>query len=317
MTKKNWGLLIILLVLTGTFGVLLNRNGMATSLEVDEELFAVADTAAIQRIELQQAGGERVQLLERQGSSWQLNQTYQADGRLVRLLLSVLRNVEIKRPLATRQQEATQQALKQEGTRVRVYDASGLMQDFYAGGEEAQQLSYFMQDDEVYVMELPGYVNYISGIFQLNENNLRNKTIFDANHFNLQSVEVSYPEQPEENLRIDFDGARLEVAGVVQPDSIQLLSYLDLFNEMQAVGFVNAREYPELDSLLQEQPQAHIEVRTVQHPDGKQLSLYPSVLDNSYRLGWLPEEEQAVLLDDRLARQLLLRRSQLERRGSE
>lgn len=313
MTKKNWGLLIILLVLAGTFGILLNRNEMAGSLEVAEDLFAIADTASIQRIELQQAGGENVQLLERQGRSWQLNQTHQADRQLMRLLQSVLHNVQVRRPVAASQQEAIRQALQQEGTRVRVYDGQGLRQDFYAGGVEAQQLSYFMQDGEVYIMELPGYVNYISGIFQLSEQNLRNKTLYSANHFNLQSVEVRYPAQPEENLRIDFDGSKLEVAGVAQPDSIQLLGYLDLFNGLQAVGFVNAQEYPELDSLLQQQPEAHITVSTVQHPDGKRLSLYPTVLENRYRLALLSEEEQAVLLDERLARQLLLTRSQLER----
>lgn len=286
---------------------------MTGSLQVEEDLFTIADTASIQRIELQQAGGERVQLLERQGRRWQLNETQQADGQLMRLLLSVLHNVQVRRPVAASQQEAVRQALQQEGTRVRVYDEQGLRQDFYAGGVEAQQLSYFMQDGEVYLMELPGYVNYISGIFELNQQNLRNKTLYSANHFNLQSVEVTYPAQPEENLRIDFDGSKLAVAGVAQPDSIQLLSYLDLFNGLQAVGFVNAQKYPELDSLLRQQPEAHIAVSTVQHPKGKQLTLYPAVLENRYRLALLPEEEQAVLLDERLAQQLLLTRSQLER----
>lgn len=314
MTKKNWGLFIILLILGGTFGVMMTRGpGVAGSMQVDEKLFAVSDTASIQRIELQQTGGERVQLLERNTRGWRLNEEHAADPRLMRLLLSVLHNVEVKRPAARNQQEAIRQTLLQQGTRVRVYDATDLHQDFYAGGNEAQKLSYFMNEEQAYIMELPGYVNYISGIFQLNENNLRDKTLFEANHFNLQSVTIEYPQQEEENLRVDFDGSRLEVAGVVRPDSTMLLEFLDLFNGLQAVGFVDSYEFPELDSLLQGQPEAHISVSTVEHPEGKRLEVYSTVLENRYRLGRMPEEEQALLLDERLAKQLLLRRSELER----
>jgi hypothetical protein len=317
MTKKNWGLMIVLLVLGGTFAVLTTRTGMSTSLQVDEDLFAVADTAAIQRIELQQAGGQQVQLLDRNARGWRLNQEHPADPRLMRLLLSVLHNVEVKRPVARNQQAPIRQNILQQGTRVRVYDGAGLQQDFYAGGIEERQLSYFMKDELAYVMELPGYINYISGIFQLNEHNLRDKTLFRANHFNLQAVRVEYPGQEEENVQINFDGERLEVEGVVRPDSIMLLEFLDLFNGLQAVGYVDTQEFPELDSLLQQQPQAIISVSTVQQPEGKHLEVYPGILENRYRLSRLPTEEQAVLLDEQLAQQLLLQRSQLEKSKDE
>lgn len=309
MTKKNWGLLIIFLVLTGIFGLLLNQKATTTSLEVDEKLFAVEDTASIQRIELQQPGGE-MQVLKRQPQGWQLNNTYRADPQLVALLRSVLHNVEVKRPVASNQQQEVERYLLENGSQVRIYGIDGLLQEFYAGGNEQEQISYFMKKGTAYVMELPGYANYISGIFFLNEGNLRNRTLFASNYLNLQEIRVEYP-QAEQDVRIEYDGKRLQVEGVPQPDSTQLLGFLSLFENLQAVGYVNPREYPELDSLMQQNPIAEITVTDLLNPDGKQLQIYPPAPEGRYRLGYLPAQQQAVLLDERLARMLLVDRSQL------
>lgn len=310
MTKKNWSLLIILLVLTGILGILMNRKGATTSLEVDEELFAVQDTAAIERIELQQPDGT-IQLLEREPTGWQLNDVYQADEQLMQLLLSVLHNVEVKRPVARSQQEEVVDNLQTKGIQVRVYGAGGLREAFYAGGNPERQLSYFMQDNQPYVMELTGYATYISGIFNLSQENLRDKTIISSNYLNMQQVLIEYPEK--ENVLISFDGGELEVEGVQQPDSAQLLGFLSLFEDLQAVGYVNPQEYPELNKLMQQQVVAEITVTTLQHPNGKRLQIYGPTADGRFRLGYLPEEQQAFLLDERLARMLLLDREQLRK----
>ncbi|WP_017731861.1 hypothetical protein [Nafulsella turpanensis] len=309
MTKKNWALLIILLVLSGIFGLLISQDSANTSLEVEEELFAVADTAAIQRIELLQPGGA-TQVLEKKGGSWLLNGQYKADEQLMRVLLSVLERVEVKRPVAGSQQEEVQAELRKEGIRVQIFGADGLLEEYIAGGEEAEQLSVFMQNDQAYVVELPGYVNYISGIFRLTENNLRDRTLFTSNYLNLQEVLVNYPGETEDVV-VRFDGATLEVGGTGVPDSAQLLNFLSLFENLQATGFVNVKEYPELDSLLQQPPVAKVVVTDLNNPDGKELEIYAPTPDGRFRLGYLPEEQQALLLDERLAQALLIEAGEL------
>lgn len=313
MTKKNWGLLIILLVLTGVFGILLSRKATVTSLETDEDIFAVADTASIQRIELQQPGGE-VHVLKRQQRGWQLNNAYKADPQLMSLILSVLHNVEVKRPIAQSRQPEAEKALLDNGIQVRVYGQDGLLKDFYAGGNEQEQLSYFMDEGTVYVVELPGYANYISGIFGLNENNLRSRTLFTSNYLNLQEIKVEYPQSEKEDVRILYDGKRLITENIPRPDSTQLLGFLSLFENLQAVGYVDASAYPDLDSLMQQGPVAEITVKDLLNPEGKRIQIYPPAPESRYRLAYLPAEQQAVLLDERLARMLLIDREQLSGR---
>ena len=311
MTKKNWVLLIILLVLSAVFAVLIRQDAADSSLEVEEGLFAVTDTAAVQRIELLQPGGT-TQVLEQQNGTWMLNGRYRADEQLMRVLLSVLERVEVKRPVARTQQEEVQAELRQEGVRVQVYGAEGLLEEFIAGGEEEEMLSVFMQNDQAYVVELPGYVNYISGIFGLTENNLRNRTLFTSNYLNLQEVLINYPGETEDVV-VRFDGETLEVGGTGVPDSAQLLNFLSLFENLQATGFVDVQEYPELDSLLQEAPVAKVVVKDLINPDGKALEIYGPTPDGRFRLAYLPKEEQALLLDERLAQALLIEARELRK----
>ncbi len=316
MTRKNWGLLIILLILTGVLGMLAGRKGPAGSMEVDEDIFAMEDTAAVQRIELLQQQGGETRVLERQGGGWVLNNTYKADDQIMRLLLSVLHNVEVRRPVGRTQQEEVSRLLQQEGTQVRVYGAGGLQKDFYAGGREQGQLSYFMQDGQAYVVELPGYASYVSGIFSLSTNNLRDRTVFRTNFMTFKQLSVRYPDE-REDVVIRFDGNNLEVEGVAQPDSAQLLGFLGLFENLQATGYVNAQEFPDLDSLLQQEPVAGIRVANLSEPEGKVLQLFSATPDKRYRLGWLPAEQQALLLDERLARLLLVEKEQLMKKEEE
>lgn len=311
MTKKNWFLLMVLLALSTVFIWLISRDEEASSQEVEKELFAVADTAAVQRIELHQPG-KTTQVLEQQNGVWMLNGKYRADEQLMRVLLSVLERVEVKRPVAKTQQEEVQAELRQEGVRVQVYGAGGLLEEFIAGGKEEEMLSIFMQNQQAYVVELPGYVNYISGIFGLTENNLRNRTLFTSNYLNLQEVLINYPGETEDVV-VRFDGETLEVGGAGVPDSTRLLNFLGLFENLQATGFVNEQEYPELDSLLKQSPVAEVVVTDLINPDGRKLEIYATTPDGRFRLAYLPDEEQALLLDERLAQALLIQAEELRK----
>lgn len=311
MTKKNWGLLLIFLLLSGVFGILVSQQAAITSLEVEEDLFAVEDTTSIERVELQLPQGN-TQVLERSGRGWQLNNTYEADPQLMQLMLSVLSNVEVKRPVARSQQEEIVEGLRQQGVQVRIYKEGGAVQEFIAGGDQERGISYFLQEGEAYVVELPGYSSYVSGIFNLTENNLRDRTIFQTNYLNLRELTLAYPGDAED-IHIRFDRNRLEVENISQPDSAQLLGFLSLFENLQATGFVNVKEYPELDSLLRQQPVARIEVTNIQHPEEKVLEIYQPTRDGRYRLAYLPEEQQALLLDERLAQLLLLTPEELRK----
>lgn len=308
MTRKNWALAIILVFLTAIFGLMLNSKDPSGNVQVNKELFAVADTAAINKITLRQPDG-RVQLLEKRNGYWLLNEHHAADPSMMKLFLSVLNQVQVKRPVARSQQEAVLSQLVKQGVVVELDGANPVR--FIAGGREGERISYFAKEDQAYVMELPGYSSYISGIFYLKQSDFRNKMLTTLNSMNFQALDVSYPADTAQNIRIRFQNNILGVDEIASPDSSVLFQYMMIFEPLQIAGYLSPGEDPAYDSLLQTQPQAIFRMQTVGNAQGLTLHVFPQLQGRPYRLGYLPKQKEAVLLDERLAQAMLLRRRDL------
>lgn len=304
-------MLILLVLLSITFIILVQPSEPVGTQLAEADRFAIADTGRVNRIRLQQAGGN-TQLLEQTATGWQLNEQYKADPGIIRLMLSVLHNVQVKRSVAENQQDEVLNQLENNGTRVQVYSGDELLEEFLAGGEAQEKISYYADEEGAYVMELPGYVNYISGLFELSEANLRDRILLEAGYLNLQQASLEYPQRPEASFTVNYDGQLLTVADMPQPDSTRLFNWLSLLEALPAVGYVDARAYPELDSLLATSPVAELEVKTSDRQQPFRLQLFAPLQGQAYRLGLLPEENETVMLDERLAQALLLRREALE-----
>lgn len=308
MTRRNWALAIILIALTAVFALLVSQKGPAGNIDVDKNLFTVADTAALEKIILRQPGGV-VQTLEKRNDYWLLNGEHAADPAIMRLMLSMLNQVQVKRPVARTQQEEVLNTLEEQGVEVELVGATP--GSFVVGGRPDDRISYFATEEEAYVMELPGYSSYISGLFYLTQSDLRNKLITTLNSLNFQALDVEYPGDTAENVRIRFENNMLGVADVARPDSSILFQYMMIFEPLQISGYYTRGEDPVYDSLLQTPPLAIFKMRTVGNAEGVTLQLYPKLPGKPFRLGYLPQKEEAVLLDERLAQAMLLRRRDL------
>ena len=308
MTKKNWALAIILVCLTAVFAIMVSSKGPAGNLEVDKGLFVVADTASIEKIILRQPNG-LVQTLQKRNDYWLLNGEHAADPAIMRVILSVLKEVQVKRPVAKNQQEAVMEQLEEQGVEVELEGVR--TEQFMAGGRADERISYFSKGDEAYVMELPGYSSYISGIFYLTESDLRIKMLTSLNSMNFQGLDVEYPTDTAQNVRIRFRNNMLGVEGVARPDSSVLFQYMMIYEPLQIAGYVKPGEDPVYDSLLQTPPLAVFRMQTVGNSEGITLQLFPQVKGSRFRLGYLPKQKEAVLLDERLAQAMLIRRQDL------
>ncbi len=308
MTRKNWALAIILVVLTGVLGIMLSSKRTATNMQVNKTLFAVADTAAIDKIVLRQPDG-LVQTLNRRNGYWQLNDNHAVDPAIMQLMLSALSQVQVKRPVARNQQEEVLDQLSSQGVEVELNDSPA--NRFVAGGRAEDAISYFARDDQAYVVELPGYSSFISGIFYLKEGDMRNKMLTTLNSMNFQGLDVVYPADSVQNVSIRFQDNMLGAVGIERPDSTVLFQYMMIYEPLQIAGYLTPGEDPGYDSLLQTAPQAIFSMHTVGNTEGLRLQLYPPLPGRPYRLGYLPKQKEAVLIDERLAQAMLIRREDL------
>jgi hypothetical protein len=271
---KNKRLLAVLMVLIATSVILLVLpDGNRRRKPAEARQFQIADTAAVGRIEMRDPHSSR--LLERRDGKWWINETFEADPDMVRVLLSVLHHVETNRKSGKSQLPELQERIPAEGILVRISGPELPLKSFYAMGNANKTLSWFMAEngDDVFEAELPGYESYVAGIFEVTGADWRNRLLFSSTWRSLRQLNLSYPEFPERNVSIAFDGNFFRVAGVEAIDSGALMQYLDHYAYFQADRFAS-EEAGTPDSVFSGQPMAIIRTEDIRAESSRRLEIF-------------------------------------------
>lgn len=228
----------------------------------DSHLFNNFDVKSIDGVVLQ-SGNDTVNL-SFDGSRWVVNDRYTADAAMVEVLFATILQAVPKRPVPAARQDSIAQQLRQSGTSVALSTAGSTLMEFHAGGNAGKTQAYFLKkgDNTPYVMAIPGYRVYVSGIFELNESGWRDKRIFAFNwRLNFQQLETSFPASRGDDFRVTLKDQLLTVEGVPVVDSTRLNQYLNEVSQLAADEFVDPSKT--LDSLRKTPPVLAIVVRDV------------------------------------------------------
>jgi hypothetical protein len=272
---KNKRLLAVLMVLIAISVILLVLpDGNRRRKPAEARQFQIADTAAVGRIEMRDPHTSR--LLERRDGKWRINGTFEADPDMVRVLLSVLHHVETNRKSGKNQLPELQERIPAEGILVRISGPERPLKSFYAMGNANKTLSWFMAEngEEVFEAELPGYESYVAGIFEVTEADWRNRLLFSSTWRSLRQLSLIYPEFPERNVSIAFDGNFFRVSGVEAIDSGALMQYLDHYAYFQADRFASEEAGNSPDSVFSGQPLAIIRTEDIRPEASRRLEIF-------------------------------------------
>lgn len=256
--KKNILLSISLAVLVlACFGVYyLNSYGAGP---VDKNLFHVDDFTAVDRVVMTGPQG-RVDL-RTTGGRWRVNDEFVADPNLIDVLFATLRQAEPKRPVAARLRDSVSHHLDTQGTRVELYEGDQVAMAFIAGGNSARTEAHFKEADAdtPYIMVIPGYRVYVSGIFELSPAGWRDRYVFGFNWMNFVELEASFPGDPESGFSVTRENKSVSIAGMAEADTTRLNDFLD------AVSLLSAQEFTETvpDTLRESEPIMRIVVKDV------------------------------------------------------
>src|SRR5690606_33453207 len=162
--KTNKRRLITLLVLIAVTVLVWYALKPGNRVNIEEDLFQVESLETISAVTLGSDTGS-VELAFN-GTYWRVNDRYDADGDMIRVLFATLQQARPKRAVPEGERDSLFTALRGHGTRVSLYSEDGLEKEFFAGGNPAKTLAYFADPgtEEVYVMHIPGYRVYVSGI---------------------------------------------------------------------------------------------------------------------------------------------------------
>lgn len=256
----------------------------------DAVSFAITDTAVIDRIVV----GDQV-LEKAAGGAWTLNEQVRADEEMVRSLLSLMNQLEVKRPVPESQKENVMEVFAVNGIEVRAYDGENLQRSFLLAGDEEESYAMQIADSKPYAVYIPGYFIKIRPIFDIDAESWRDRTLLRLNWRSLKEFRIDYNREDEsKDLRIYFDNDFYSVEGVEQLDSAKLYYYITDVAQFRAERFLNA---PRLkDSLAQTQPFCTVEVNDINYDQPKSLHIY-TVKPNIY--GILYPQQQLVQMRPR------------------
>lgn len=211
----------MLLAITTIVVFLFNRE-QAT---VDKTIFRVEDLKSIDRVVLERDSSKTELAID--GIYWKVN-GQEADRSLIDVLFATLQQAEPTRKVSEKLTDSLKTFLENKGVRVTLSQSGEPVLDFFAGGNSAKTQAYFTKagDDDVYIMVIPGYRVYTSGILELESSGWKDKYVFNFNWQNFKSLNVSFTASPADNFEVVMDKLPA-IKGIAQADTAKLNDFLD------------------------------------------------------------------------------------------
>lgn len=290
MSKRNRNLLIMFVTLAVANALFFLVSGKESAISFDENRFAIADTASIQSIKI----GDRVKF-EREAGQWKLNETYLVDQSLQRVLFSILQRVRVKKPVDVPVENAL------------VVEVAGAEpMSFSVWGNSTKTKTYFslVGDDQVYEVQIPGYNDYLGGIFELAPDQWRNRILVDGSWRTIQNLTLDYRNENQQDLQIKFVDQFFEVAGIMPLDSNLVVGYLNQFQKFQVNEWLSNGRLPRYDSLSRMPSMATFTLETINAQLPLTFDIYPKLEGDRFYLG-MTGDNQMFVIDERRMSDLL------------
>jgi hypothetical protein len=308
--KKNIRLLVLLSVLVIVTILLYSVGDERKGTDIATRKFAIADTSSITRVLI--SGNQQEIELSRESGKWTVNDKFLLDEGMRTVLLSVLNRVRIQRPVAATLQEEVVDSLQQNGYRVQVFSDDRVLLQYLAGGDKEANVTYFKKNDESipYVVHLPGYESYVAGLFEITENDWRNRILLATDWNMIDSLKMTWPGDSGNNFSIIFKNQEYSVPEVPEADTSVLYSFMDNVSYVIADRFIDQGQFPRYDSLSKTTPLAMLSVNEIGDTSSTKVNFYPPLRGERMLLG--KTGEQLVLFDFERIRNTLVRREALQ-----
>ena len=187
--KKNIRLLISLALLVVVAVILALTTPTKNRMDVDRDMFSY-DPAEIDRVILTATEGEKNELAFVNGL-WMVN-SHKADPQRVSVLFAILDQAKVRRKAPLADLEKLSGEFSTRGITATFYEGTEPVKEFEVLGDPDRGMTYYREGKDIYLIEIPGYRNYLAGIYELDENGWKYPRIFDFNWVNLKRVDVSY-----------------------------------------------------------------------------------------------------------------------------
>ena len=293
--KKNIRLLIYLATLVVITLMVFYSGKERTGVSFDKNKFTLDEHAVITEVLLE--GNDFVNRLVYNNGAWEVNGSFLLDQGMRDVFFAVLSQVEVKRPASESVTDSLLQVFKLEGINVRILNNSEVIKSYSVVGDADQFTTWFLAENEQqpYLMKIPGYHSFIEGIYRVSENDWRERFIWTMEWARLKKFTIDYTDENLHDLIFEYADNFIRVPEIDAMDTAAVMDYLQFVANLQAERFLEEDEKVAFSSHLNEIPYATIKFEEIGNRHNS-LALYPFTQENKYVFGIL-NNRQAILLD--------------------
>jgi hypothetical protein len=166
--------------------------------------------------------------LELKNAAWSVNNKYKLDPAMQQVLMALLERVEVQREISGDLKKEIIQIAADTGIQVQIYADKQQLRDFKVVGNPSQIASYFVNNDKVYQMQLPGYESYVAGMFEVKTLDWRDRTIFNGTWQDIVSLTLECPDG--DSLIFKYDKGLIKLQNRANTDSVKVMDYIETYN---------------------------------------------------------------------------------------
>jgi hypothetical protein len=149
------------------------------------------------------------------------------DASMQQVFFKLLEQISIQRPITGEKVSEIRQNVLDSGVQVNLYENESIFNSFSVGGDFESMRSYFVKGEDVYLMQLPGYQSYVAGIFEVSENDWRDRVIFEGIWQDMVSLEINRPN--EDAVEFKYQDRLLRIQNQ-QADTVEVMNFVERFN---------------------------------------------------------------------------------------
>lgn len=264
--KKGNLIIVIIVIVLGAVAAYFYFNNSNTTLKDEFRNFAVKDTANITKIFIADAKGNKVTLYKKE-KGWLVDDKFKARKDAVNLILETFYKIDIKSPVPKSLEPNVIKYLATAATKVEIYlnNSDKPHKVYYIGNVTQDRMGTNMlleidgrKSDKPYVTHIPGFYGFLTTRFFAEPELWRDPSIFSNNDKNIQSIELTYPQYPEQSFSIEktengfvlYDNKHQPV----ETDTLNIIEYLNRYANVNFEKLDIETDHAIKDSVLLTEP---------------------------------------------------------------
>lgn len=307
--KKNLLYLLGVLLLALAAWYTVKQSQRKSTLSKLDFNFGVPDTASITKIIITPLPGQKM-VLERKDGYWSMNERHRVLPILMELLLSTIRNVEMQRPVEGNEATQVYSDVKKRHRKVEIFVAGEPYKTYLVADDApGYKGTYFLfEGGAPYVCHLRGFDGFLTPRYNVTELEWRDKLLFSSSPRTFQSIQVEFPEKPQDSYTIAFNGKELTWNAQERLDTAKAIPYINQLHHVYLERFLKM-DARSADSLLKLNPDFKVAVKDLDKSKSHLLHMY-EVNDPDRVLAYMPESSEWITIQRNFVAPLVRRKNE-------